>query len=66
VKLVAFVVPNLTPVTVQPKAPVIVTLVPPAVGPDVGLTPVTEGTQPMYGSDGRLVPKAFVAVTVKV
>ena len=44
VKLGAFVVPKLTAVALVKPVPVIVTLVPPALGPDAGLTPVTVGT----------------------
>ena len=43
VKLVAVVAPNLTAVAPVRLVPVIVTLVPPAVGPAVGLTEVTVG-----------------------
>ncbi len=39
----ALVVPNLTAVALVKLVPVIVTLVPPAVGPAPGLTPVTVG-----------------------
>jgi hypothetical protein len=41
---VAFVAPNLTTVAPVKLVPVIVTLVPPAVGPAEGFTPVTAGT----------------------
>ena len=40
---VAAVVPNLTPVAPVRLVPVMVTEVPPAVGPEVGLIPVTVG-----------------------
>jgi hypothetical protein len=43
VKLVAAVVPNVTAVAVVKSVPVIVTDVPPVVGPDVGVTLVTVG-----------------------
>ena len=43
-KLVALVAPNLTAVAPVKLVPVIVTLVPPAVGPEVGVMPVTVGT----------------------
>jgi len=43
VKLVATVVPNVTPVAPVKLLPVIVTTVPPPVGPEPGLTPVTLG-----------------------
>ena len=42
-KLVALVAPNLTAVAVEKFVPVIVTAVPPANGPEVGLTLVTVG-----------------------
>jgi len=45
VKLVAAVAPNRTAVTPVKFAPVIVTEVPPATGPDVGLSPVTVGPE---------------------
>ena len=41
--IAAVAVPNLTAVEPVRLVPVIVTLVPPAVGPAVGLTPVTVG-----------------------
>ena len=43
VKLVAAVAPNLTAVAPVKLVPVMTTLVPPAVGPDVGASPVTVG-----------------------
>jgi hypothetical protein len=43
VKVVAGIVPNLTAVAPERAVPVIVTLVPPAAGPEAGLTPVTVG-----------------------
>ena len=43
VKPAAFVAPNFTPVTPVKPVPVMVTLVPPATGPVVGLTLVTVG-----------------------
>jgi hypothetical protein len=43
VKLVAAVLPKWTLVAFVKPVPVIVTLVPPAVGPVLGLTPVTVG-----------------------
>ena len=43
-KVVAAVAPNLTPVAPVKLVPVIVTEVPPAVGPELGLTAVTVGT----------------------
>ena len=43
VKAVAAVVPKLTAVAPVKSVPVMVTEVPPAVGPTVGLTPVTVG-----------------------
>src|ERR1700733_2370043 len=49
-KAVALVEPNCTAVAPVRFVPVIVTVVPPAAGPDVGLTPVTVGVDPMpYG-----------------
>ena len=42
-KLVALVAPNLTALAPVRFVPVIVTVVPPEVGPAVGLTPVTVG-----------------------
>ena len=42
-KSVAAVLPNSTSVAPEKSVPVIVTLVPPASGPDVGLMPVTVG-----------------------
>ena len=45
VKLVAFVPPNLTAVAPVRFVPVIVTLVPPAAGPEDGLTVVTVGAE---------------------
>ncbi len=50
VKLVAGVVPKATAVAPVKLVPVMVTVVPPAVGPEVGLTPVTVGTL-IEGSD---------------
>jgi hypothetical protein len=44
VTLVAAVAPNLTDVAPVKPVPVIVTTVPPAAGPEVGLMPVTLGT----------------------
>ena len=44
VKVVAAVAPNFTAVAPVKLVPVMVTEVPPAVGPEVGLTPVTVGT----------------------
>ena len=41
---VAAVPPKLTPVAPVKPVPLIVTVVPPVVGPDVGLTLVTDGT----------------------
>ena len=41
--VVAAVAPNVTAVAPVKLVPVIVTVVPPAVGPAVGLTPVTVG-----------------------
>ena len=43
VKLVAATPPNVTAVAPVKLVPVIVTLVPPATGPEPGLTPVTVG-----------------------
>ncbi len=43
VKVVAATVPNLTPVAPVKLVPVMVTEVPPAVDPEVGLMPVTVG-----------------------
>ena len=43
VNMVAAKVPNLTEVTPTKLAPVIATTVPPATGPDVGLSPVMVG-----------------------
>ena len=42
-KLAAFVLPNFTAVAAVNPLPVMVTLVPPDAGPDVGDSPVTEG-----------------------
>ena len=44
VKVVAAVAPNLTPVAPVKLVPVMVTEVPPAVGPELGLTEETVGT----------------------
>ena len=41
--IVAVLLPNLTAVALARLAPVIVTLVPPAVGPEVGLIAATDG-----------------------
>jgi hypothetical protein len=43
---VALFAPNLTAVAPVKLVPVMTTLVPPAVGPDVGDTPVTVGAAP--------------------
>ena len=48
VKLVAAVAPNLTAVAPFRFVPVMVTCVPPAAGPEVGLTAVTVGAVPLY------------------
>ena len=45
VKLVAVVVPNFTALELLRLVPVIATVVPPANGPAVGLTPVTVGAK---------------------
>ena len=42
-KVLTMVVPNLTAVALARLVPVIVTVVPPPVGPAAGLTPVTVG-----------------------
>ncbi len=44
VKEVATMLPNLTEVAPVKPVPVIVTIVPPAIGPELGETPVTVGT----------------------
>ena len=51
--IVAGVVPNSTAVAPVRFVPVIVTVVPPAVGPDVGLTPVTVGAADVGELVGR-------------
>ncbi|HET6963194.1 MAG TPA: hypothetical protein VFH58_00375 [Acidimicrobiales bacterium] len=57
---VAGLAPKLTPVAPVRLVPVIVTDVPPALGPDEGLTPVTVGGQ-LIVMDG--VPVLSVAIT---
>ena len=51
VTLVALAVPNLTLVAPARLVPVIVTLVPPPVGPEAGLIPVTAGEPTPYGEE---------------
>lgn len=64
VTAVAEAVPNLTVVAAVKPVPVIVTAVPPAVGPALGLTPVTVGTEYAKRSAGDVadVPALFVTV----
>src|SRR5450756_1853236 len=66
---VAFVAPNLNTVA-EPSAkplPVIVTVVPPLVGPDEGLTPVTAGVYLKWSASTlALVPAGVVTVTSAV
>lgn len=57
--------PNLTPVALARLVPVIVTTVPPSVGPDAGLTPVTVGGAAYVkwsAALAALVPPAVVTV----
>src|SRR5712692_1250792 len=66
VKLVAVVLPNLTTVAPVKLVPVIVTLVPPAAGPLVGLRLVTAGTARKANWSAApvaLVPPGVVTVT---
>jgi hypothetical protein len=51
VKLVAGTVPKFTPVAAVKPVPVMVTLVPPVVGPEAGLTPVTVGAATKKGCE---------------
>ncbi len=67
--IVAVTLPNFTTVAPDRLVPVIVTDVPPAVGPDVGLIPVTAGaTRYVYSSadDVAEVPAAVTTVTLTI
>jgi hypothetical protein len=68
VKLVAGVVPNMTAVASARRRPAIATVVPPATGPEVGLTAVTAGA-PSYvywsGVVADDVPTGLVTSTSK-
>jgi hypothetical protein len=69
VKLVAAVVPNCTAVAPVKPVPVTVTLLPPAVGPLVGLMPVTVGAALYVNWSAELValvPPEVVTVTFTV
>ena len=54
-KVVAGVLPNFTADTLVSPVPVMVTVVPPVLGPEAGLTPVTVGT----GGGGPAVMATF-------
>src|SRR3989442_1619858 len=66
VKLAAFVAPNFTEVAPVKCEPLIVTDVPPALGPAVGFSPVTAGASTKVKrskNDVADVPAEFVTVT---
>ena len=65
VKLVAAVAPNLTAVAPVKPVPVMTTLVPPVVGPDVGASPVTVGAGKKVNVPAEVpVPPTVVTLTV--
>jgi hypothetical protein len=69
VTLVAEVEPNLTVAELVKLVPVMVTLVPPEVGPKLGLIPVTDGDGATGVAEASFeaaeLPTAFTAFTVK-